>query len=171
MANLFDLEIGREYPFKTIGELKDEFYSLMRLPPLKKRGISKIRVIEPQIFVLNPPLFYNSSDPLASELWVAVYYPDQTTRNRMYYVKVTCGRYMMSGPHKFELYFQVRTGHHVRLGCYMPEKDFAFHREDLVKEQLRKAIIWRKYFATDKTMEEVIELRSEGETPDLKVDL
>lgn len=160
------MEVGKVFPFKTIGELKQEFYELMRLP--RKPKSNKIRVMEPHIFVKNPPMIYDSSSPIAPEIYVAVYFPYQTSRGSLYYVKIECGRSVMQGPHKFELYYQIRKGNHIRLGCYMPEIDFAFHREDIVKQRLRKAIIFNKYFASQQTEELSIELRTD-DTEDIKI--
>lgn len=143
--------ITEEHEVKTIAQLKEEFYELTLVPRKeKKKAFKNIPdAYGPITIVQNPPGWGSPDDPLRPDFYIAIYY-------RRYYVKVECGQNIMEGPHKFELCFQVRKGCHVFLGCFT--SCFAFFNEELIPIKLRKAIIQEKYFCTDKTAAQIIEL-------------
>lgn len=145
------LELDEERPCKTVGELHEEFFRIMRV---KQRELladfqDKRFVLRPQALVLNPPGWGSLQDPTRSDIYIAVYY-------RGYYVRIECGRSMLFGPHKFELMFQVRVGLHVKLGGWT--SCFPFHQERTLRKKLKKAILLKKFFVSEHTAAMVVEI-------------
>lgn len=153
--------ITEEHESKTVGELKEDFYCLTLVPRKeKKKAYRNIPDAYPPITIVQNPLGWgDSQDALRPDIYIAVY-------SRHYYVRIEAGKNVMEGPHKFELCLQVRKGCHVFLGCFT--SCFPFFNEELIPIKLRKAIIQEKYFCTEKTGAQIIEL-GEHERDDIKL--
>lgn len=133
----------------TVGELKEKFYKVCTL--LKKemwkraRKKDKItRILHPQVLIINPPGY--TAD--LSDVYVALYY-------RGYYVRVEHGRSIF-GPHKFELYYQVKTGQRVWLGTHI--RKFNFFSEKDLRRILREEILEEAYYCSPSSAEDIVEL-------------
>ncbi len=138
----------------TIGELKERFYRIMRVTKKElRRGHKKDElVIKPISLISNPPGWNSTiSDPI----WIVVY-PGH------FYLRVECGRHIMTGPHKMELCFQVRRGNHIKLGCWLAM--FPFHNDHRLLKSIKKAVLMEKFFCTELTAKMLIELGDEQET-------
>lgn len=144
---------------KTVGELKEEFYPLVRLlkkevyTPYKNKRLARIQ--HPQRVILNPPGYGDPESVVHIDVYVAVYY-------RGYHVRIQHGNSMF-GPHKFELLYQVCRGRRVWLGTWTAKFNF-FSTRDL-KKQLKLAILNEEYYCSPKSAEVRIEFEPEDDTP------
>lgn len=131
--------------------LKKEMHKGFRDSPL-------LRVVKPQKLILNPAGFVNTDSAIHSDTYVAVYY-------RNYFVRIEHGKSLF-GPHKYELFFQVRRGLRVWLGTCIHRHVFFSERD--VQKKLRRNIHLQKYYCSPSSAEEVVELEFD---PDKEIDI
>lgn len=133
------LSIESEGDSKSIQELKDEFYTMV-----KRRRYEDWRSLQ-----LNPlPTGFTAWDQFKIDFYIALYY-------RGYYVRIEKGN-LLHGPHKCQLQFQVDKGQHVLLGTHLGK--FMFYDEAAIFKKLRVYSKLEKYFCSEVTAKTVIQL-------------
>lgn len=155
-AKLLQLEITEENPTVTIEDLLDDFYIIHKVKQkeLHKKYRGQQFAVRPIQLVKNP-LGFGREAVLPTSVWVAIYY-------KHYFVRIECGSSVFNGPHKAELYWQMKRGTHIRLGSF--QITGGFHNERKIRKALKFAILKKKYFASQITLETVIEILPEQET-------
>lgn len=146
------IEVEEEGEVYSVGELKEQFYRSVTL--LKKELWKKyrkkpmrFRIQHPQALILNPPGYGDINSAVHQDVYVAIYY-------RRFYVRVEQGKSIF-GPHKFELFIQVRRGLRVWLGTTI--KKFNFYSDKDLRAILKEHIIEEAYYCSPSSAEEIVE--------------
>lgn len=150
------LEIGHvEAEVTTIGDLIDEFYCFHTLKKSEKVGKFKPKriVLRPRTLILNPELLQTHNDIAKQDKYFAIYYQG-------FYVTIEHGR-SIGGPHKLELWKQIKGKKKIRLACWTAL--FFFFKEEKIRKLLKRALKERLYYASDYIRKTPITLEEEKE--------
>lgn len=149
------IELGEENPTRSVGQLRTEFFKFHRLKRAE-RVRKEQAAMNPIALKINPPQYHSDLD----DKWFAVYH-------RHFYVTIEKGDSLF-GPHIAKLHIQIYPGYNVWLGTAQLKFNFFSRKE--TRKKLRLAIVKKKYFCTENSEEEIVELIKPVSTDiDLKI--
>lgn len=158
----FDFVLSEDFPQRTRKQLIALFYKVHMFKEWDGKTWKRV-ACHPISLVLNPSPFVLPDDPFAQDMYLAIYDKPPLLHRSRYFVTIEENiHHPLVGPHSAKLNIEVYpgkpgqvAGKHAWLGSMQIMCNF--HSLKKVHAKLRRAIRLKQYFASESSLEQVIE--------------